>query len=181
MTIINNDARAALEAAIDARISTGVKAASYSTDEDTEPSTFTADGTIVERTAGVGSHRVGCVGDDCDCPIQRPDPISEKACNDAAAMRAAIATLVELEVEYQPQHRGKTPGVGPCPRGKCRDCWAAGYEVAAAAKRYADLCRRHGDFRKRNGYPIPRLVTRALKESDWDWSHWRVVRAQRSA
>lgn len=186
MSIINPGPRAELEAAIDAMIA-GPPAASYGTDKNPEPrSTFT-EGGPVERAAGVADHRVGCTGDggsdgeDCGCPPQRPDPVSEKACFDAAAMRTAIATLVRLEAEYQPIHRYKTPGVGPCPRGKCVDCWGAGYEVASAAKRYVDLCRRHGDFRKRNGYPIPSLVTRALKETDWDWGNWRVVQAQKSA
>lgn len=92
-----------------------------------------------------------------------------------------MAVLLDIEARYQPARRGKTPGVGPCPAQKCEDCWKAGYEVAAARKRYAVLCRRHGDYRKRNGHPMPVVLTRALKAVDWDWGHWSVKRAQRSA
>jgi hypothetical protein len=181
MTVINSDARAALEAAIDARINSGVRAASYSTSEDPEPPRGFAEGTLVERAAGVASHRPGCTSDDCDCPTLRPDPVSEKACNDAAAFRAALRTIAELEAEYQPHHRGKTPGIGPCPPSKCRDCWGASIERAAAQKRYTGLCRRCGDYRKRNGYPIPPLAIRALAACEGDWTNWRVQRALRSA
>lgn len=180
MTIINGEARAQLEAAIDARINTGVKAAAYSTDENATLSAWSSEGTLVERAAGTGRHRVGCVDDDCDCPPQRPDPVSDRACEDAAKMRDAIRTLLDLEATYQPQHRGKTPGIGPCPANKCRDCWRAGLERAAAQKRYTGLCRRCGDYRKRNGYPIPPLAIRALAACDGDWNHWSVRRALRA-
>lgn len=180
--LIDPQARAELEAAIDARIATGVKAAAYHTDDEAMPSSTLAEGTSVERTAGVGRHLVGCTDDDCVCPPSKPDRVSEQACNDHARMRAAIAILLDIQARYEPAHRGKTPGVGPCPPGKCVDCWAASYEVAAARKRYAVLCRRHGDWRKRNsGKPMSVLLTRALKETDGDWSSWQVRRAQRSA
>lgn len=191
--LINPEARAELEAAIDAHINTGVRAARYDGDNGT---TGGGDGSSVVEQEIVGTHRpetpsrAACPAladpdflnpdTECDC-VQRPDSISEKAINDGARLRGAIAILLSLEAEYQPQHRGKTPGYGPCPTGKCRDCWRAGVERAATKARYTGLCRRCGDYRKRNGHPIPPLVIRALSVCGGDWNHWSVKRAQRAS
>jgi hypothetical protein len=78
----------------------------------------------------------------------------------------------------------RRPGQGPCPSGKCEDCWAAGLVRAAAAKRYARWCRRHGDHRRTFGASMPAPVTLAAEatrstttDGRIDWEHWRVVRA----
>lgn len=180
-TVINATGRACLEAAIDAMIA-GPKAAAYSHEPTTSTPKAFAEGNDVERAAGLSLHRLGCVDDNCDCPpdLDRPDPISEQACNDAAALRAALDTITAIEARYPKATDPKRPGVGPCPAGCCKDHWAAEVKLAAKKDRYTGLCRRCGDYRARNGYPIPPAVLKALHACDYDWSHWSVRRAQQA-
>jgi hypothetical protein len=185
MPLIDPTLRAALEAAIESRIDSGVKAAAYHGDEEaraTAGTTF-AEGNPVERAAGLAVHRIGCTGDECDCPanLSRPDPVSDRACEDAGRLRLALAIFADLQNRYTPTPGARLPGHGPCPEGACADHWRSGVQRSAAKKRYRRLCRACGDFRKRNGYPIPPLVLKALSEAGGDWSHWSVVRAQRVA
>lgn len=182
--IINRDALALKLAQINARIDDGIRAARYDGDGS---SGGTSSGSHPERIV-VGSHRDTCpanTDDDgaCTCPPQKPDPVSEKATFDYHELQRLVAGIDTISAAYPSITAGQRviPGLTPCPKSKCEDCWAAGIVRNAAQKRYQKWCRRCGDHRKRNGYPIPPEAIRALSECDGDWSNWRVQRALRAA
>lgn len=168
--MISPTERAELEAAIDARIATGVKAQSYSTDEDPTPPSSFAEGTLVEKAAGLGSHRIGCTKDQCRCDHHPPDPVSEQAIDDAYRLRRALRdndthTFAALRAEYLPGSRTdqpRIPGIGDCPKGRCVAHWAAHREVPSAKDRRR--CHRCDDFHRETGEDYPPEVLRAHAE-----------------
>lgn len=182
--VFNRDELARLQARVDAMIDTGIPAARYDGDGGgpTESS-----GSHPERIV-VGSHHETCgaLTDEeapCDCGPRRPDPLSEKANYDLAELQKAVATIDKVSAAYPSVTAGQftIPGLTPCPESKCTDCWDARVPRPAAKKRYATLCRRCGDYRKRNGHPIPPEAIRALAAHEGDWQHWSVQRALRAS
>lgn len=162
--VINPDRRARLEEAIHASINTGVRAQAYHSDKaPTVPSSF-AEGTLVERAAGLGRHTIGCTGDDCDCRDETPEKISERAKRHAALLPSIIATdnvwaFTILEGIYLPGQRGEQldiPGLTPPPAGRCVTHWAAGRSKPAARQRRR--CHRCDDFHAKTGHDYPSLV-----------------------
>lgn len=175
--MIDPGARARLEAAIDAALDTGIRAANYATAEDTEPARTVTTGTLVERTTGLGTHLIGCTTDNCDCPTPRPDPRHVAALH----ARAQLHTILELDAHGNPDaarafarlyaewitpalDQRPIPGHTTAPPGRCIVHWAAGRSIPSAKRR--NRCHRCDDFHSTTGHDYPTPVLHA---------YWSVV------
>lgn len=173
--VIDSEALDALRSRITAHVDDGIRAAAYDGDEG--------------HSANPSSHpeRQAMKADELSRKRERDwreaDRVSSDAMRALAELQAAVAAVTKISAAYPSITAGqmKIPGITPCPHGKCEDCWSAGIERKATQKRYERYCRRCGDYRKRNGYPIPAEAIKALSACDGDWNHWSVQRALRAS
>lgn len=172
--VINDDASAQVIARIVAYIDDGIGAAVYDGDGGHAGPTSSHPERQAIKADELAHKR--------ERDMREQDRVSARASNDLARYQAAVATVKEVSAAYPSITAGQyaLPGITPCPKGKCLDCWHAGIVRNATQKRYADRCRRCGDYRKRNGHPIPAEAIKALASCDGDWTHWSVVRALRA-